>query len=88
MSCRVFFPFISVTLDEDRDKWKKYPTTHKICWINLWEPNGSYGDLCLSYNLPAMPFFVLFNNEKKLVIMQDGADALDTTIKGYLSKVK
>ena len=80
--------FISITLDENRDKWKKAPTTNKIKWTNLWEPDGAYGDLCLNYNLPAMPFFVLFNSEKKLVIMQDGADAIETTIKGYLSSVK
>ena len=35
-----------------------------------------------------MPFFVLFNSEKKLVVMQDGADAMDVTIKAYLNKVK
>lgn len=80
--------FISVGLDPDITKWKKNQTTHKIKWTNLWEPDNFYGDLCLQYNLQAMPFFVLFNSEKKLLIMQDGADALDTTIKGYLSKVK
>jgi thiol-disulfide isomerase/thioredoxin len=80
--------FISVSLDDNRDKWKKASTTNKIKWTNVWESGGMYGDLCLTYNLPAMPFFVLFNSEKKLIVMQDGADALDTTIKGYLSKVK
>ena len=80
--------FISVGLDEDKNKWRKAPTTQKIKWTNLWEPDNFYGDLCLNYNLQAMPFFVLFNSEKKLVVMQDGADAIETTIKGYLSKVK
>lgn len=80
--------FISVTLDEDRNKWEKAPTTQKIKWTSLWEPDGGYGDLCLNYNVYSMPFFILFNNEKKLVVLQDGADALESTIKGYLSKVK
>lgn len=80
--------FISLALDNNRDNWKKALTTQKIKWTNLFEPDGAYGDLCLNYNLPAMPFFVLFNSDKKLVVMQDGADALDTTIKAYLRKVK
>jgi len=80
--------FISLALDNNRDNWKKAATTQKIIWTNLWEPDGVDGDLSLNYNLYSMPFFVLFNNEKKLVIIQDGSDALDTTIKGYLSKVK
>jgi len=80
--------FISLALDNSRPNWQKAATTHKIIWTNLFEPDGFYGDLCLNYNIPAMPFFVLFNSEKKLVVMQDGADALDTTIKAYLNKVK
>jgi len=80
--------FISVALDNNRVNWQKASTTHKITWTNVWEPDGVYGELCLNYNLQAMPFFVLFNSEKKLVVMQDGADALDVTIKAYLNKVK
>jgi thiol-disulfide isomerase/thioredoxin len=80
--------FISVALDNNKNEWKKALATQKIKWTNLWEPDNFYGDLCLNYNLSAMPFFVLFNSEKKLVVMQDGADAIETTIKGYLSKVK
>ena len=80
--------FISLALDNSRVNWQKAATTHKIIWINLFEPDGAYGDLSLNYNLQAMPFFVLFNSEKKLVVMQDGADAMDVTIKAYLNKVK
>jgi thiol-disulfide isomerase/thioredoxin len=80
--------FISLALDNNRDNWKKAATTQKIIWTNLWEKDNFYGDLCLNYNVYSMPFFVLFDNEKKLVAIQDGADAIETTIKGYLSKVK
>ncbi len=80
--------FISLALDNSRANWQKAATTRKIIWTNLWESDGFYGDLCLNYNIPAMPFFVLFNSEKKLVVMQDGSDAMDVTIKSYLSKVK
>lgn len=80
--------FISVALDNDKAQWRKAATTHKIIWTNLWEPDNFYGDLCLTYNLQAMPYFVLFNSDKKLVITQDGSDALDTTIKGYLKSIK
>ena len=80
--------FISVALDDNRDKWKKAPTTQKIKWASLWEKDNFYGDLCLNYNVYSMPFFVLFNNEKKLVIIQDGADAIEANIKVYVNKIK
>lgn len=57
--------FISVALDNSEENWQKATTTHKIIWTNLWEPDNFYGTLCLNYNVYSMPFFILFNNEKK-----------------------
>ena len=66
--------FISVSLDEDKSKWKKSATTNKIIWTNLWTEDNSYCDLCLNYNLTAMPYFVMFNKEKKITFYNDGED--------------
>ncbi len=66
--------FISIALDEDREKWKKGTATQKIKWTNLWTENNSYCDLCLNYNLTAMPYFVIFNKEKKITFYNDGED--------------
>lgn len=69
--------FISVAIDEDKAKWKKAAATNKIMWTSLWTEDNTYCELCLQYNLFAMPFFILFDNDKKLVYIKDGAGELE-----------
>lgn len=69
--------FISISLDEKKEIWRNASATNKIIWKSLWQKDGIYGDLCLSYNLMAMPFFVLFDNSKKIYYIKDGANELE-----------
>ena len=69
--------FISIGLDDNIENWKKGIGTNKIIWNSVWQTDGVYGDLCLNYNLMAMPFFILFDNEKKIVYMKDGANEIE-----------
>lgn len=78
--------FVSVSLDNDRNTWKKSKTSHKIKWINVWQPDNFYGDLCLNYNVNAMPFYIIFNKEKKIHLITFG-DELEL-IKSTLIEIK
>jgi thiol-disulfide isomerase/thioredoxin len=69
--------FICISLDENKTSWKSSKAANKIPWTNLWTPDNVYCDLCLNYNLFSMPFFVLFDNEKKLFYIKDGAGELE-----------
>lgn len=64
--------FISVSLDQNRNVWKNSKTSHKIKWANVWQPDNFYGELCLNYNVTAMPFFIIFNREKKIHLITFG----------------
>lgn len=80
---------ISVSLDYEKNTWKKATTTAKTKWTSLWAENNTYCDLCLNYNLTAMPFFILFDNDKKIYFIKDGAEELENIkdslkIKGLL----
>lgn len=79
--------FISISLDENKEKWQKSKVSNKIIWTSLWQPDGFYGDLCLNYNVYSMPFFILFDKEKKLVFIKDGANELEN-IKNTLKEIK
>lgn len=70
--------FISIALDPDKTKWKKAKTTNKIMWTSLWTEDNFYCELCLNYNVFAMPFFILFDNDKKIVDVKDGAGELES----------
>ena len=66
--------FISISLDPDKNYWKKAVTTNKIIWTNLWTEDNSHCELCLNYNLTAMPYFVIFNKDKKITFYDGGED--------------
>lgn len=69
--------FISIALDSTKEIWRNSKTTNKIIWPSVWQEGGVYGELCLNYNLMAMPYFVVFDKNKKIVYMNDGSDQLD-----------
>ena len=77
--------FISIALDETKERWKLGKSTNKILWTNLWTEKNMYCDLCLNYNLQAMPYFVLFNAQKKIYFMNDGTNMLEN-IKGIFKE--
>jgi len=65
---------ISINMDDDKTQWNTSETKRIIQWPCLWQQGGLYGPLCLHYNLTAMPFFVLFDKEKKLHVIIEGED--------------
>lgn len=79
--------FISIGLDEDKNKWKAGKASQKIIWTSVWAEDNVYCKLCLNYNLYSMPFFILFNNDKKLIFIKDGSDELEN-IKQTLLEIK
>jgi thiol-disulfide isomerase/thioredoxin len=79
--------FISIGLDVTNKRWKEGTASHKIKGYSVWTQGDVYCDLCLHYDLPAMPFFILFDNNKKLVYTKDGANELEN-IKETLIRIK
>lgn len=69
--------FISISMDDRQAGWANAQATSKIEWVNLWQPGGGVGELCLHYNVHAMPFFILFDNRKKLESIRYGAEELE-----------
>lgn len=68
---------ISISLDEDKNKWRDSKYTNKINWISVWQKDSFYGELCLNYNIYSIPAFILFNKEKKIFLIRDGANELE-----------
>lgn len=77
--------FISVSLDMDKERWQRSETTKKIIWYSVWQEDNFYGDLCLNYNVYSMPFFILFNDEKKIVFIKDGANEIENIKRALLA---
>lgn len=79
--------FIAVSLDEKIETWKNSKNEKKIIWTSVWQPNNLYGYLCLQYNLTSIPYFILFDNQKKVYSIKEGANELKS-IKEALEEQK
>ena len=78
--------FVSISLDKERNRWQTSNTTSKIKWPNLWTEDNLYCELCLHYNLMAIPYFVIFDKYKKLTFYNDGEDI--ALLKSKLREIK
>jgi thiol-disulfide isomerase/thioredoxin len=67
---------ISISLDNNQMSWKNSNYSKKMNWNSVWQTDGFYGELCLHYNVYSMPFFILFNKDKKLFYIKDGVEEL------------
>lgn len=67
---------ISISLDNNQMSWKNSKYSKKMNWNSVWQTDGFYGELCLHYNVYSMPFFILFNEDKKLFYIKDGVEEL------------
>lgn len=68
---------ISISFDNNQGKWKNSIHTKKINWTSVWQIDGFYGELGLHYNVYSMPFFILFDRDKKLLMIRDGSNELN-----------
>ena len=77
--------FISISMDAKQIAWMNAKATNKIEWINLWQPGGGVGELCLHYNVHSMPFFILFDDQKKIEFIRYGAEELENIKQNFYS---
>lgn len=64
--------FISISIENSKKDWIKSDNQKYITWHSLWEIDNFFGPLCLQYNIFASPFFILFDDKKKIFQLWDG----------------
>ena len=57
--------FIGYSIDQDKEAWKKWVTTHKMSKVQLW--TGGKGPIVDDYRVQAVPQFIVFSKEGKLI---------------------
>lgn len=61
--------FISISLDEDRDKWLKAMDTDNIPWVALWDKDGFKNSRFREqFGFNGIPFIVLIDKEGKTIV--------------------
>nr|WP_295864196.1 TlpA disulfide reductase family protein [uncultured Chitinophaga sp.] len=59
--------FVSVSVDENKDLWKKAVAADKIPWTQLVSPNGMKSDFVNAYKVQSLPATFLINREGTII---------------------
>lgn len=59
--------FVSISIDEDADKWRKMVTEKELSGIHLLSGNGFENDFLKSFNGSGVPLFILIDPEGNIV---------------------
>lgn len=79
--------FISISLDEERDRWLKAMDTDKIPWIMLWEQKGlKDSELGTLFGFKSIPFIVLIDKDGTLLARGLRGEDVRTEIEKYRNK--
>ncbi len=60
---------VSISLDEDRQKWLNAITQDKLEWINVSDLKGSESSIARKYNITGIPFSVLLDENRKVILV-------------------
>lgn len=73
--------FISISLDDDRNKWLKAMETDAIPWVALWDKDGfKKSRFREQFGFTAIPFIVLIDKEGKTISRQLRGEDVRTAI--------
>ena len=60
---------VSISLDEDRQKWLDAIKQDKLTWINVSDLKGSECSIARKYNITGIPFSVLLDENRKVILV-------------------
>jgi thiol-disulfide isomerase/thioredoxin len=60
---------VSISLDEDRQKWLNAIIQDKLEWINVSDLKGSESSIARKYNITGIPFSVLLDENRKVILV-------------------
>lgn len=60
---------VSISLDEDRQKWLNAIKQDKLEWINISDLKGSESSIARKYNITGIPFSVLLDENRKVILV-------------------
>jgi peroxiredoxin len=63
------FEIYSVSIDDDKEKWKKAIAKDKISWLQVMDAGGWYASTAITWGINAIPTSYLIDKQGKLIAM-------------------
>ncbi|WP_276501648.1 TlpA family protein disulfide reductase [Terrimonas pollutisoli] len=81
------FEIFSVSLDEDKDDWKKAIARDKISWVQVNDPRGSWNaKTAADWNISVLPTTFLINKKGDVVAIDPEGKELEKGIRELLEE--
>jgi hypothetical protein len=73
---------ISISMDEDSEKWKSAVKKDQMTWMQGADLKGQDGGIGLDYQVNYVPYLLLLDNERKVIWKcMEGVDLAGLTLK-------
>lgn len=79
------FEIYGISLDEDRNDWKKATVADKISWVQVNEPGGWESNTAKAWNIEALPSSFLLDQQGKIVAVNPSEEELNALLKKMLN---
>lgn len=80
------FEIFSVSVDEEKNAWKKAITKDKITWLQVNDAAGNMGKTILDWNVSVLPTTFLINKKGDVVAIDLEGKALDEAVARLLQE--
>ena len=80
------FEIFAVSLDDDKDKWKKAIKQDKISWLQVNDAGGWDAKTAIEWNINAIPTSYLIDKEGRLIAMDLTEKELEKALKQFIDK--
>ena len=80
------FEIFSVSLDEEKQDWKKAIAKDKITWLQVIDPRGWDAQTAIAWNISQLPTTFLINKKGDVVALDLEGKELEKTIKDLLQE--
>ena len=61
------FDVISISMDEDSQKWKSAVKADQMTWLQGADMKGQDGGTGFEYQINSIPYYLLLDNERKVI---------------------
>lgn len=75
------FEIVGISIDEEKQAWKKAIIQDSLKWPQLNDPLGEQGPLCKYYDIHGVPFKILLDNNGKIIGIDLSTKEIDNILK-------
>ena len=74
----VWFDVITISVDQDREKWKTFHHKENYLWTDLWAPGGVNSQVSNDYYILSTPVIYIIDKEMKIAATPDNLKGIES----------